>query len=162
MKISQFLPKGVGVLFPEKTYLKINTPPLPVKKSNPVSQVLHIHDPSAFTNREYSLLFTREAWKNLNIWGVLSNASGTGTVSAISHDQHWCVLSRKPHPYFTPRHSWPPSRYSKSMQFAGSGVSLAVHTISRTRPPKWYNQLQGVVLRVPRVHNLSTKDHFLR
>jgi hypothetical protein len=36
MKISQFLPKGVGVLFPEKTYLKINTPPLPVKKSNPV------------------------------------------------------------------------------------------------------------------------------
>ena len=121
-----------------------------------------LEDPSAFTNREYSLLFTREAWKNLNIWGVLSNASGTGTVSAISHDQHWCVLSRKPHPYFTPRHSWPPSRYSKSMQFAGSGVSLAVHTISRTRPPKWYNQLQGVVLRVPRVHNLSTKDHFLR
>ena len=39
---------------------------------------------------------------------------------------------------------------------------LAVHTISRTRPPKWYNQLQGVVLRVPRVHNLSMKDHFLR
>ena len=35
MKISQFLPKGVGVLFPEKPYLKLNTPPLPVKKSNP-------------------------------------------------------------------------------------------------------------------------------
>ena len=38
MKISQFLPKGVGVLFPEKPYLKSNTPPLPVKKSNPESQ----------------------------------------------------------------------------------------------------------------------------
>ena len=37
MKISQFLPKGVGVLFPEKPYLKTNTPPLPVKKSNPES-----------------------------------------------------------------------------------------------------------------------------
>ena len=35
MKISQFLPKGVGVLFPEKPYLKLNTPPLPVKKRNP-------------------------------------------------------------------------------------------------------------------------------
>ena len=35
MKISQFLPKGVGVLFPEKPYLKINNPPLPVKKYNP-------------------------------------------------------------------------------------------------------------------------------
>ena len=35
MKISQFLPKGVGVLFPEKPYLKRNTPPLPVKKRNP-------------------------------------------------------------------------------------------------------------------------------
>ena len=35
MKISQFLPKGVGVLFPEKPYLKTNTPPLPVKKRNP-------------------------------------------------------------------------------------------------------------------------------
>ena len=35
MKISQFLPKGVGVLFPEKPYLKRNNHPLPVKKSNP-------------------------------------------------------------------------------------------------------------------------------
>ena len=35
MKISQFLSKGVGVLSPEKPYLKTNTPPLPVKKSNP-------------------------------------------------------------------------------------------------------------------------------
>ena len=37
MKISQFLPKGVGVLFPEKPYLKMNTPPLPVKKRNPAA-----------------------------------------------------------------------------------------------------------------------------
>ena len=37
MKISQFLPKGVGVLFPEKPYLKTNKPPLPVKKRNPAS-----------------------------------------------------------------------------------------------------------------------------
>ena len=35
MKISQFLPKGVGVLFPEKPYLKTNNHPLPVKKSTP-------------------------------------------------------------------------------------------------------------------------------
>ena len=35
MKISQFLPKGVGVLFVEKPYLKRNNHPLPVKKSNP-------------------------------------------------------------------------------------------------------------------------------
>ena len=35
MKISQFLPKGVGVLFPEKPYLKRNNHPLPVKKRNP-------------------------------------------------------------------------------------------------------------------------------
>ena len=37
MKISQFLPKGVGVLFPEKPYLKRNNHPLPVKKRNPES-----------------------------------------------------------------------------------------------------------------------------
>ena len=38
MKISQFLPKGVGVLFPENPYLKTNNPPLPVKKRNPAQQ----------------------------------------------------------------------------------------------------------------------------
>ena len=35
LPIFTFLPKEVGILFPEKPYLKRNNHPLPVKKRNP-------------------------------------------------------------------------------------------------------------------------------
>ena len=63
MKISQFLPKGVGVLFPEKPYLKTNTPPLPVKKRNP-----GLHD----SNDREEFLASSECIGVILYFGILS------------------------------------------------------------------------------------------
>ena len=58
MKISQFLPKGVGVLFVEKPYLKRNNHPLPVKKRNPEGTALGTTVCTGWAHDEAAELFS--------------------------------------------------------------------------------------------------------